>query len=157
MRQDPDVIMVGEMRDLETITTVITAAETGHLVFSTLHTNSAAQTIDRIIDACPGRPAGPGPLASSRRCCGRSSRCSSCSAPTAQGRLPAIEILVNSPKIAKHIEHGEIKEIHDEIESSVAYYRMQTMNQSLIALLANGVITYDDGDGERRSTPRTSR
>ena len=57
--------------------------------------------------------------------------------------IPACEIMVNSPKISKHIEHGEIKEIYNEIESSVGYYRMQTMNQSLIALLVNGVITYD--------------
>ena len=62
-RQDPDVIMVGEMRDWGTMQTVITAAETGHLVFSTLHTNSAAQSIDRIIDSCPPGAAGPGPLA----------------------------------------------------------------------------------------------
>ena len=60
-----------------------------------------------------------------------------------QGRLPACEVLINSPKISKHIERGEIKDIHDEIESSVSYFRMQTMNQSLIALLANGAITYD--------------
>ena len=57
--------------------------------------------------------------------------------------MPAVEVLVNSPKISRSIEHGEIKEIHDEIENSVAYFRMQSMNQSLVALLANGVITYE--------------
>jgi twitching motility protein PilT len=142
MRQDPDVIMVGEMRDLDTITTAITAAETGHLVFSTLHTNSAAQTIDRIIDLYPAdqQEQVRGQLALVLR--------SIVSMRLAQkrdgtGRIAALEVLVNSPKISKHIEHGEIKEIHDEIENSVSYYHMQSMNQSLIALLANNVIDYD--------------
>ncbi len=142
MRQDPDVIMVGEMRDLETVSTAITAAETGHLVFSTLHTNSASQTIDRIIDSFPvdQQEQIRGQLALVLRAI-----VSLKLIPRADGtgRVPAVEILINSPKISKHIENGEIKEIHEEIESSVGYYRMQTMNQSLVALLAYGVITYD--------------
>jgi len=142
MRQDPDVIMVGEMRDLETMGTVITAAETGHLVFSTLHTNNASQTIDRIIDAFP-----PDQQEQVRAQIAQVLRAvvsmQLINRGDGQGLVPAVEILVNSPKIAKHIERGEIKEIHDEMEKSVAYYRMQTMNQSLIALIANGVIDYD--------------
>jgi twitching motility protein PilT len=141
MRQDPDVVMVGEMRDPETVGTVITAAETGHLVFSTLHTNSAAQTIDRIIDTFPTdqQEQVRSQLSQVLRAV-----VSMQLVPRAdeQGLVPAVEILVNSPKVSKHIEKGEIKELHQEIESSVGYYRMQTMNQSLIALLANGVITY---------------
>ncbi|HXM77363.1 MAG TPA: PilT/PilU family type 4a pilus ATPase [Thermoanaerobaculia bacterium] len=141
MRQDPDVIMVGEMRDWQTIQTVITAAETGHLVFSTLHTNSAAQSIDRIIDTCPAGQQGQlrAQLALvlraivSMRLIEKSD---------GSGMTPVCEILINSPKIAKQIEMGETKEILDEIESSVGYYHMQTMNQSLIALLVNGKITY---------------
>jgi twitching motility protein PilT len=142
MRQDPDVIMVGEMRDLETMSTVLTAAETGHLVFSTLHTNSASQTIDRIIDAFPPDQQDQihSQLAQVLRAVVSMQLVNKADG---QGRLPACEILVNSPKISKHIENGEIKEIHDEIESSVSYFRMQTMNQSLIALLANGAINYD--------------
>ena len=142
MRQDPDVIMVGEMRDLDTMSTVITAAETGHLVFSTLHTNDASQTIDRIIDSFlpDQRDQIRSQLAQVLRAV-----CSMQLVTRAdgQGLLPACEILVNSPKISKHIELGEIKDIHDEIEASVPYYRMQSMNQSLIALLANGTITYE--------------
>jgi twitching motility protein PilT len=141
MRQDPDVIMIGEMREWETIQTAITAAETGHLVFSTLHTNSAGQSIDRVVDSCPlGQQQ---QLRSqfalvlraivSMKLIERSD---------GSGLVPVCEVLVNSPKIAKHIEHGETKEILPEIESSVTYYRMQTMNQSLIALLVNGKITY---------------
>ncbi|MCP4898936.1 MAG: PilT/PilU family type 4a pilus ATPase [bacterium] len=143
MRQDPDVIMVGEMRDLETISTVITAAETGHLVFSTVHTNSAAQTIDRIIDSFPPdqQPQVRSQLALVLKCIGSMRLVER---HDGKGRAPAMEILFNSPKISKHIEVGEIKEIHEEIENSVAFFKMQTMNQSLIALLANGVITYEE-------------
>ena len=142
MRQDPDVIMVGEMRDLDTVSTVITAAETGHLVFSTLHTNNASQTIDRIIDLFPPDQQGQvrAQLAQVLRAVVSMQLVRRADA---QGLVPAVEILVNSPKISTNIERGEIKEIHDEIENSVAYFRMQSMNQSLIALLANGVITYE--------------
>ena len=141
MRQDPDVIMVGEMRDWQTIQTAVTAAETGHLVFSTLHTNSAGQSIDRIVDTCP--PSQQQQLRSqlglvlkaivSMKLIEKSD---------GSGLTPVCEIMLNSPKIAKHIEFGETKEILPEIESSVSYYRMQSMNQSLLALLVNGKITY---------------
>jgi twitching motility protein PilT len=141
MRQDPDVIMVGEMRDWLTMQTVITAAETGHLVFSTLHTNSAGQSIDRILDSCP-----PGQQRQLRAQLALVLRAivsmRLIEKSDGSGMTPVCEILVNSPKIAKHIEAGEIKEILEEIESSVGYYRMQSMNQSLIALLVNGKITY---------------
>jgi twitching motility protein PilT len=142
VRQDPDVVMVGEMRDLETMSTVMTAAETGHLVFSTLHTNSAPQTVDRIIDSFPSDQQDQvrGQLALVLRAI-----VSMQLVERKEGteRLPACEIMINSPKVQKHIELGEIKEITEEMESSVSYYRMQTMNQSLIALLAHDVITYE--------------
>jgi len=142
MRQDPDVIMVGEMRDWETMATAITAAETGHLVFSTLHTNNAAQTIDRIMDSCP-----PGQANQIRRQMALVLRgivsMQLIERTDGHGRVPVIEILVNSPKIAKLIETNETKEILEEMESSVTYYRMQSMNQSLIALLANGAVDLD--------------
>jgi twitching motility protein PilT len=142
VRQDPDVVMVGEMRDLETMSTVMTAAETGHLVFSTLHTNSAPQTVDRIIDSFPSdqQEQVRGQLALVLRAI-VSMQLVERKEGTA--RLPACEIMVNSPKIQKHIELGEVKEIAEEMENSVSYYRMQTMNQSLIALLAHDVITYE--------------
>jgi twitching motility protein PilT len=142
MRQDPDVIMVGEMRDVETITTVLTAAETGHLVFSTLHTNSAAQTLDRIIDAFPPEQ--------HKQIRGQISLVlrgivSLKLVKTLDGKLTAVvEILKNSPRIAKLIEEGHTKDILEEIEGSVGLYRMQSMNQSLIALLAHQKITYQD-------------
>jgi twitching motility protein PilT len=99
LRQDPDVILVGEMRDLETIHTALTAAETGHLVFATLHTQDAPQTIDRIIDVFP--PASSSRCAcSSRSPCRASSPSSCCRRPTAPGRVAACEVLVPTPRSA---------------------------------------------------------
>ncbi|HVR43472.1 MAG TPA: PilT/PilU family type 4a pilus ATPase [Thermoanaerobaculia bacterium] len=142
MRQDPDVIMVGEMRDTDTIGTVMTAAETGHLVLSTLHTNNAAQTIDRIIDAFPAEQHKQvrGQLALILR-----GIISLKLVRTADGAMTAaVEILKNSPKIAKLIEDGHTKDILEEMETSVGYYRMQSMNQSIIALLVHQRISYED-------------
>jgi twitching motility protein PilT len=142
LRQDPDVIMVGEMRDRDTMSTVITAAETGHLVFSTLHTNSATQTIDRILDSFPSDQhaqvkaqlalvlRGVVSMQLVQRADG--------------GRVPALEIMKASPKIAKMIEKGETAALLEEVEGSVRYYKMQSMNQSLLALLAHGTITYQE-------------
>ena len=142
MRQDPDVIMVGEMRDVETMSTVLTAAETGHLVFSTLHTNNAAQTIDRIIDGFPPDQHKQirGQLALVLR-----GIVSLKLVKTKEGKLTAaVEVLKNTPQIAKMVEDGQTKDILEAMESSVGLYRMQTMNQSLIALLVHQKITYED-------------
>jgi len=142
MRQDPDVIMVGEMRDWETMQTAITAAETGHLVFSTLHTNNAAQSIDRMIDSCP--PSIQRQVRSQLALVLRAIvSMKLIEKSDASGMTAVVEVMINSPKIAKHIELGETKDIVDEIESSVGYYRMQSMNQSLLALLVHQKITYD--------------
>lgn len=142
MRQDPDVIMVGEMRDRETMHTVLTAAETGHLVFSTLHTNNAAQTIDRIIDAFPVEQHKQ--LRSQLSLVLRGI-ISLKLIKTVEGKLTAaVEVLKNSPKIAKLIEEGNTKDILDEMESSVTFYRMQSMNQSLLSLLVHQKILYKD-------------
>ncbi len=142
VRQDPDVIMVGEMRDRETISTVITAAETGHLVFSTLHTNSSTQTIDRILDSFPSEQ-----QAQVRAQLGQVLKgvVSMQLVERAEGgRVAALEILKASPKISKMVEAGETAGLLEEVESSVRYYRMQSMNQSLLALLAHGTITYQE-------------
>ncbi|MDQ3283306.1 MAG: PilT/PilU family type 4a pilus ATPase [Acidobacteriota bacterium] len=142
MRQDPDVIMVGEMRDVETIQTVLTAAETGHLVFSTLHTNNAAQTLDRIIDAFP--PEQHKQIRAQLALVLRGI-ISLKLVKTLDGKLTAVvEILKNSPRIAKLIEEGNTKDIHDEVENSVGLYRMQSMNQSLVALLVHRKISYQE-------------
>ena len=143
MRQDPDIIMVGEMRDVETMATVISAAETGHLVFSTLHTNSSTQTVDRILDSFPAQ----------QQSQVRSQLAQVLKAVISiklveradgKGRIAALEIMRNSPKIAELIEKGKTSELHEQVETSVAYNRMQSMNQSLLALLAHGVIDYKE-------------
>jgi len=142
MRQDPDVIMVGEMRDVDTMQTVMTAAETGHLVFSTLHTNNAAQTIDRIIDTFP---ADQHKQIRSQLALVLRGIISLKLVKSREGNMTAVvEILKNSPRIAKLLEDGHTKDILEEMESSVGLYRMQSMNQSLIALLAYQKITYQD-------------
>jgi twitching motility protein PilT len=143
MRQDPDVIMVGEMRDRDTIGTVITAAETGHLVFSTLHTNSAPQTLDRILDSFPADQQGQVRAQLAQVLKGVVSM-KLVEKADGDGRVAAMEILKASPKISQLLEKGETAKIQEEIESSVGYYRMQTMNQSLLALLAHRTITYEE-------------
>jgi twitching motility protein PilT len=139
LRQDPDVIMIGEMRDPETIMTAMTAAETGHLVFSTLHTNSAAQTIDRIIDSFPEGQHRQIRIQLSQVLKAIVSlklvpRCDQ------TGLVAAVEIARDNPKIQKCILEGNIPEIDEEIEKSVSYYKMQSMNQSLISLVLNNAI-----------------
>jgi len=142
LRQDPDVIMVGEMRDRETIETVMTAAETGHLVLSTLHTNNAAQTIDRIIDAFPAEQH---QQVRSQLALVLRGIISLKLLRTTEGKMTAaVEVLKNSPKIAKHIEEGQTKDILEEMETSVGYYNMQSMNQSLLALLVHKKISYKE-------------
>lgn len=142
LRHDPDVIMVGEMRDATTIATVLTAAETGHLVFSTVHTNSAVQTLDRIVDLFPA--------ASHRQI--RQQLSSVLQAVVSiklvdradgSGLIAAVEILRSTPRVAKLILEGNLDDLAEEIQTSVSYHRMQSMNQSLAALVVNGAITRD--------------
>ncbi|MDB4324882.1 PilT/PilU family type 4a pilus ATPase [bacterium] len=142
LRQDPDVIMVGEMRDATTIQTVLTAAETGHLAFSTVHTNSATQTLDRIIDSFPEgnhrqirlQLASVLEAVVSLKLVERKDE---------QGLVAAVEIMRRTPRVAKLIQEGNLEALDEEIEGSVSYYKMQSMNQSLAALVANGVVDYE--------------
>ncbi len=142
LRQDPDVIMVGEMRDEETIRTVITAAETGHLVLSTLHTNSATQTIDRIVSGF-----GEGSHRQVRQQLSSTLEAvvSLQLVPRADGKgmVAAVEILRRTPQISKLILEDELMSLHEAIESSVAFHKMQTMVQSLAALVVHGTITQE--------------
>jgi twitching motility protein PilT len=141
MRQDPDIIMVGEMRDPETVATTITAAETGHLVFSTLHTNSASQTVDRILDTFPAAQQRQVKAQLAQVLKGVVSM-QLLDRRGGEGLVAALEILRTSPKIADLIERGETARLPQQIESSVAYFGMQSMNQSLLALLVHGTIDY---------------
>jgi len=138
MRQDPDVILVGEMRDLETISTAITAAETGHLVFATLHTQDAAQTVDRIIDVFPGEQQGQVrvQLANSLQAVATQQL-----VPTVDGRSRAVacELMLASNAIRALIRDGKIHQIHNAMTSGKRS-GMQTMDDSLADLVRRGVV-----------------
>jgi twitching motility protein PilT len=144
LRQDPDVILVGEMRDLETIETALTAAETGHLVMSTLHTLDATETINRIISAFPPYQQKQVRLqlgsvlkaVISQRLVPRAD---------AKGRVPAIEVLLATARVRELIEDKDrTKEIPDAIAQGHVSYGMQTFDQSLMWLLKSSVITYEE-------------
>jgi twitching motility protein PilT len=144
LRQDPDVILVGEMRDLETIETALTAAETGHLVMSTLHTLDATETINRIISAFP-----PYQQKQVRLQVGSVLRAviSQRLVPRAdgKGRVPAIEVLLATGRVRELIEDKDrTKEIPEAIAQGHVSYGMQTFDQSLMALLRAQVISYEE-------------
>jgi twitching motility protein PilT len=138
LREDPDYILVGELRDLETIRLALTAAETGHLVFGTLHTSSAAKTIDRIIDVFP---AGEKPMV-------RSMLSESLRAVISQsllkkvggGRVAAHEIMVGIPAIRNLIREDKVAQMYSSIQTG-QQYGMQTLDQCLQDLLKRGIIT----------------
>lgn len=144
LRQDPDVIMVGEMRDFATIQTAITAAETGHLVVSTLHTNTAAQALDRIIDSFPTDAKNQLRLQLANSVLGIITQRLVRKAD-GTGRVVACEILAKSPTVEKCILENRIADLESVMESSNLYYKMQSMNQALEKLVRDGVITQEEG------------
>src|SRR5919201_4778762 len=139
LRQDPDVILVGEMRDMETIGTALTAAETGHLVFATLHTQDAPQTIDRIIDVFP--PAQQGQIRA-QLAIGLQGVVTQTLIPTAdgQGRCVAAEVLVPTPGVRNLIREGKTHQIYSLIQTG-GQHGMQTMDASLAGLVRAQKIT----------------
>jgi twitching motility protein PilT len=144
LRQDPDVILVGEMRDLETIETALLAAETGHLVVSTLHTLDATETIHRIVTVFPPHQQHQVrlQLASVLRAC-----VSQRLVPRAdgQGRVPAVEVLVANELVRELVEDKDrTKELRDVIARGYTTYGMQTFDQSLMWLWRQGYITYEE-------------
>lgn len=143
LRQDPDVILIGEMRDLETVDGALKAAETGHLTFATLHTNTAVSTITRIIDIFPA----------DRQAQIRTQLSFTLQGVLCQTLLPrrqkrpgvmrralAAELMLNTPTISKLIREGRLKEINDQIRQLGAEFGMQTLNQSLAALVIAGEV-----------------
>ncbi|MFM7062099.1 MAG: type IV pilus twitching motility protein PilT, partial [Actinomycetes bacterium] len=141
LREDPDVVLVGEMRDLESVALTLTLAETGHLVFATLHTNDTAQTIDRIIDVFP--PAQQEQV--------RTQLSMALQAVIAQrlipkiggGRVAAYEILVGTSAVSNLIREGKIRQIRNVLATG-AREGMQVMEQHLGQLVARGVITMEE-------------
>lgn len=145
LREDPDIILVGEMRDLETIETALLAAETGHLVLSTLHTTDAVETINRIISVFPPHHQRQIriQLASILK-----SVISQRLIPKKEGigRVPAIEIMINTPYISECIhDRDKTAMIRDAIASGVSQYKMQTFDQSIYHLYKEGYVSYEQG------------
>jgi twitching motility protein PilT len=139
LRQDPDVILVGEMRDMDTIATALTAAETGHLVFATLHTQDAPQTVDRIIDVFP--PAQQGQIRA-QLAIGLQGVVTQTLLPTADGlgRCVAAEVLVPTAGVRNLIREGKTHQIYSLIQTG-GEHGMQTMDSSLASLVREGKIT----------------
>ena len=140
-REDPDTILVGEMRDLETIRLALSAADTGHLVFGTLHTSSAAKTIDRIVDVFPG----------AEKSMVRSMLSESLKAVISQtllkkiggGRIAAHEIMIGTPAIRNLIREDKIAQMYSAIQTGQGL-GMQTLDQNLKELLAQGAVSKEE-------------
>ncbi|MBP9985889.1 type IV pilus twitching motility protein PilT [Candidatus Saccharibacteria bacterium] len=142
LRQDPDVVLIGEMRDLETISAAITIAETGHLVFATLHTNSASQSIDRMIDIFPPHQQ---PQIRTQLANMLMAVCSQRLVPTiGGGRVAATEIMITNPAVRNVIREGKSHQLDAIIQTS-SDQGMQTMDRTLANLVQSGTITYDHG------------
>jgi twitching motility protein PilT len=154
LRQDPDVILVGEMRDLETISTALTAAETGHLVFATLHTQDAPQTVDRIIDVFPSHQQGQVRVQLSVALQGVMTQQL---LPTADGsaRVVACEVLVPTPAVRNLIREGKTHQIPSALQTGSAV-GMQTMDAALATLVRQGKIAMSLAES-RSSTPEELR
>lgn len=141
LRQDPDVVLLGEMRDLETIASAITIAETGHLVFATLHTNSASQSIDRMIDVFP-----PHQQAQVRTQLSNilMAICSQRLIPAiGGGRIAAAEVLIATPAVRNIIREGKTHQLEAVIQTG-AEFGMQSMDKTLAAMIHAGTVTYEE-------------
>lgn len=141
LREDPDVVLIGEMRDLETIASAITIAETGHLVFATLHTNSAAQSIDRMIDVFPPHQQ---PQIRAQLSNILAAIVSQRLVPTiGGGRMAAAEILVATPAVRNIIREGKSHQLEAVIQTG-AEFGMQSMDKTLVSAIHAGTISYDE-------------
>jgi twitching motility protein PilT len=141
LREDPDVVLIGEMRDLETIASAITIAETGHLVFATLHTNSAAQSIDRMVDVFPPHQQ---PQIRSQLSNILMAICSQRLVPAlGGGRIAAAEILIATPAVRNIIREGKTHQLEAVIQTG-AEHGMQSMDKTLVTLVHSGTISYEE-------------
>jgi twitching motility protein PilT len=142
LREDPDVILVGEMRDLETIRLAMTAAETGHLVFGTLHTSSAAKTVDRVIDVFPAaeKEMIRAMLSESLRAVISQTLCKT---KDGQGRVAAHEIMIGTPAIRNLIREAKVAQMYSAIQTGQSI-GMQTLDQNLTELLKRNVVSKEE-------------
>jgi twitching motility protein PilT len=150
LREDPDIILVGEMRDLETIRLALTAAETGHLVFGTLHTTSAAKTIDRVIDVFPAAEKDMVRSMLSESLMGVISQ--TLLKKPKGGRVAAHEIMIGTPAIRNLIREAKVAQMYSAIQTG-ASYGMKTLDQSLQELLKKGMISRETAR-ERAANPQ---
>lgn len=146
LRQDPDVVFIGEMRDLETMQAALTIAETGHLVFATLHTNSAVQTVNRIVDAFPSHQQSQ---VRAQVSFVLEAVVSQQLIPRAdgKGRVLAAELMITTPAIRNLIREDKIHQIYSQMQVGQGRHGMQTMNQALFALYMRKLISLDDAVG----------
>ncbi len=151
LRQDPDIVLIGEMRDLETIEAALTVAETGHLVFATLHTNSCVQTINRIVDVFPPYQQ---PQVRAQLSFVLEGVLSQQLIPrhTGEGRVLGVEVMVPNMAIRNLIREDKIHQIYGVMQSGQTKFGMQTMNQSLFNLYARKLISYDEAIGRSSDT-----
>jgi twitching motility protein PilT len=142
VRESPDVILIGEMRDAETMRVALTASETGHLVFSTVHTTSAADTVERIVNIFPPHEKNQICLRLSTTLLGVVSQQL---VPRADGtgRVPTVEVMINTPTVAKLVEEGRTSQLYSAINEG-SYWGMQTMNQGLVKYWRAGIISEED-------------
>ncbi len=143
LRQDPDVVLIGEMRDLETISSALRVAETGHMTLATLHTNSAVQTINRIIDVFPPHQQDQVRVQLSFVLEGILAQ-QLIPSKDGRGRALAVEILVPTPAIRNLIREDKVHQIYSMMQTGQSKFGMQTMNQSLYELYSKGRISYED-------------
>jgi twitching motility protein PilT len=141
LREDPDVVLIGEMRDLETIEAALRIAETGHLTFGTLHTNSAAQTINRIIDVFPAHQQGQ--IRTQLSLVLEGIVCQALLPKIGGGRVVSLEILVPTPAIRNLIREDKVHQIYSAMQTGQEKVGMQTANQSLASLHLGGKITLE--------------
>jgi twitching motility protein PilT len=143
LRQDPDVVLIGEMRDLETIEAALTIAETGHLTLATLHTNSCAQTINRVVDVFP--PHQQPQVRAQLSFVLEGVLCQQLIPKTGgQGRVMAMEIMVPNPAIRNLIREDKVHQIYSTMQTGQNKFGMQTMNQSLFDLYSKRLITHEE-------------
>ncbi|MBC8414578.1 MAG: PilT/PilU family type 4a pilus ATPase [Nitrospira sp.] len=143
LRQDPDVVLIGEIRDLETIEAALTVSETGHLTLATLHTNSAVQTINRIIDVFPSHQQEQIRVQLSFVLEGIIAQ-QLIPKKSGKGRALAIEVFVPTPAIRNLIREDKGHQIYSMMQTGQAKFGMQTMNQSLFALYSQGILSHED-------------
>jgi twitching motility protein PilT len=155
LRQDPDIVLIGELRDLETIEAALTVAETGHLAFATLHTNSAVQTINRIVDVFP--PYQQSQIRQQLSFVLEGVICQTLlGRSNGPGRVLALEVMVPNPAIRNLIRDDKVHQLYSAMQVGQDKFGMQTMNQSLASLVQRRLITVDDGVG-RSSDPQELR